>query len=181
MTDKVAAVIGIDVDPEARSNPTLTEYRPLETARWPLEDASVDLVLCDCVVEHVPDPAALFSEASRVLRQGGHLCIRTTNQWHYVGVAARLIPERFHQKLLRRAQPDREAQDIFPAVYRCNTIWKLRRFMSRAGFGKPIVYTHEPEPRYLAFGDWAYALGVLYERVAPSPFRSTIFAFGQKM
>ena len=43
----------------------------------PLEDATVDLVWCSEVLEHVPDTAALVSEARRVLRTGGRLLITT--------------------------------------------------------------------------------------------------------
>ena len=43
----------------------------------PLEDASVDLVWCSEVLEHVPDTAALLSEARRVLRTGGRLLLTT--------------------------------------------------------------------------------------------------------
>jgi SAM-dependent methyltransferase len=43
----------------------------------PLEDSSVDLVWCSEVLEHVPDTAALLSEARRVLRTGGRLLLTT--------------------------------------------------------------------------------------------------------
>jgi SAM-dependent methyltransferase len=43
----------------------------------PLEDASVDLVWCSEVLEHVPDTAGLLSEVRRVLRTGGRLLLTT--------------------------------------------------------------------------------------------------------
>ena len=41
----------------------------------PLEDASVDLVISNGVIDLVPDKAAVFSEIDRVLRPGGRLQI----------------------------------------------------------------------------------------------------------
>ena len=78
---KVAKVIGIDVDTGAEVNPYLDEFALINGDTWPVESDSVDLIVCDCVVEHVQDPDQLFSEFRRVLKNGGKLCIRTPNRW----------------------------------------------------------------------------------------------------
>jgi malonyl-CoA O-methyltransferase len=39
--------------------------------RWPLDDASVDVVVANLILEHVADVAPIFVEATRVLRAGG--------------------------------------------------------------------------------------------------------------
>jgi len=39
--------------------------------RWPIDDASVDFVVANLILEHLPDVAPIFAEAARVLRPGG--------------------------------------------------------------------------------------------------------------
>ncbi len=45
----------------------------------PLEDNSVDLIICHTVIEHVTDVAMVISEAARVLRVGGYLHLEAPN------------------------------------------------------------------------------------------------------
>lgn len=105
---RVGRVIGVDLDRVGVSNPTIDEFRLLPSdGIWPIESSSVDMVLSSFVMEHLPDPDLFFSEAARVLRKGGYVCLRTPNIWGYVAIAARLIPERLHKKVLKRAQPER--------------------------------------------------------------------------
>jgi SAM-dependent methyltransferase len=60
----------------ARLNVPGGDFRRMDD-EIPLEDSSVDLVWCSEVLEHVPDTAALLSEARRVLRTGGRLLLTT--------------------------------------------------------------------------------------------------------
>lgn len=176
---KVSRVIGLDASPAAAENPFLDEFYPLEGPRWPLEDCSADLVLCDNVLEHLLEPEEFFREAQRVLRPGGAVCIRTPNALNYIAMLSRLIPNRSHARILAKAKPELGEEDIFPTVYRCNTLPAVRRALRRHGF-EAVVYGYEAEPSYLSFSKAAYALGVLHQKLSPGLFKAAIFAFGRK-
>ena len=53
---------------------------------WPVDDASVDLVLCTETLEHVRDPALFLSEAARVTKAGGTLLLTVpfAARWHFI-------------------------------------------------------------------------------------------------
>jgi SAM-dependent methyltransferase len=176
---KVRTVVGLDVDASAALNPFIDEFHKVcEGSRWSLTDSSVDLILCDQVLEHIRDVGWFFSEARRVLRSGGHLCIRTTNAFSYVGFISRLVPNKWHKNVLRTVQRNRKQDDVFPTVYRCNTVWALRRALARQGFDA-VVYGHGAEPSYLEFSKAAYAFGVLLHKLSPSAICPALFAFGR--
>ena len=175
---KVGKVVGMDVDPAARSNPFVDEFHLLQGGDWPIKRNSVDVVLLDNVIEHVADMDSLFENIRRVLRPGGHLCIRTTNRLSYVGVAATVIPNKFHAKVTSAVQDSRKENDVFPTLYRCNSVRKLRNTMRDSGFDC-VVYGYESEPAYLSFSKVAYVLGVLHQKFAPSFIKPTLFAFGR--
>jgi arsenite methyltransferase len=76
--------IGVDMTPEmlarARANAqraglVQVEFREGRLEALPVEDASVDAVTSNCVVNLVPDKAAVFREIARVLKRGGRLVI----------------------------------------------------------------------------------------------------------
>jgi len=178
---KAAKVIGIDVDPAGRENPIIDEFRMIEDVhRWPVEDASVDLLVADTVVEHVEDTESFFRECRRVLKVGGHLAIRTPNVMSYIGLASTLVPNRLHAKVLKRAQEGRQERDVFPTLYRCNTRWRLRSALRRHGFDG-CAYGYEAEPSYFNFSRLLYFLGVLHQKLAPNIFKVGLLAFGRKL
>lgn len=178
---KVSRVIGLDVNPVAAENQTIDEFRLLESpsSPWPLDDASVDVIVADWVLEHVANPDIFFSEAWRVLKEGGYLCIRTTNAWGYVALMTRIIPEAFHNRLIRWIQKARKEEDIFPTVYRCNTIPKIKHTLKKHGYSG-VVFSPIGTPAYLNFSCIVYFFGILYERFSPQWLRHTILVFAQK-
>jgi len=175
---KAARVIGIDVDPGAQDNPFLDEFHLIEGDGWPVADDSIDLIVCDFVLEHIENPERFFSEIRRVLRDGGFLCIRTPNRWSYVAIMATLIPNKYHSKVVSVAQEGRKGEDVFPTVFKCNSVGKLKRMMKKSGFDC-VVYGYESEPSYLSFSKIAYFFGVLHQRLAPGFLKPALFAFGK--
>ena len=172
-------IIGIDVDPAGEDNPSLDSFRLIENVNhWPVEDASIDLVLADYVLEHVENPEQFFQETRRVLKPGGCFCARTPNALGYVVFISRLIPNRWHAKVLRIAQQNREERDVFPTLYRCNTKSRLRRLLDQHGFYH-VIYRTESEPSYMSFSRIAYRIFAVIHRLLPSALQSTLLVFAR--
>lgn len=175
---KASKVIGMDVDPNAQTNPFLDVFQFLKGDSWPIADDSVDLIVCDHVLEHVDNVASFFAEIHRVLKNNGYLCIRTPNRLGYVAQVAMLVPDRDHAKIITSIGGKRKQADVFPTLYRCNTLKEIRTALKRNGFDC-VVYGYDPEPSYLSFSNFAYFLGAFYQRFTPGFVKTTIFAFGR--
>jgi SAM-dependent methyltransferase len=81
---KKGRVIGVDITPamvrKARANAkraslSNVEFRLGDLEALPVEDASVDLVISNCVLNMVPDKPKAFREIARVLKPGGRIAI----------------------------------------------------------------------------------------------------------
>jgi len=138
---RCAHVSGCDIDPIVMSNPLLDEARVLHRGSLPYQDCCFDLIVADHVFEHVEHPAGVAAELLRVMKPAGRLFARTPNRLGYIAVAARLIPD----TVVRRAQPGRSLDDVYPKFYRMNTVGDLSRLFDGADVR---VQTHSPEPSY---------------------------------
>jgi arsenite methyltransferase len=77
-------VIGVDMTPEMlakaragaeRMGFSQVEFRAGRLEALPVDDASVDAVTSNCVINLVPDKPAVFREIARVLKPGGRLVV----------------------------------------------------------------------------------------------------------
>jgi SAM-dependent methyltransferase len=128
-------VIGVDMTPEmvekARRNKDKVgagnvDFRLGEIEHLPVADASVDVIISNCVVNLSPDKRAVFAEAFRVLRPGGRLAISDM-------VAYRPLPEALAQNL----------RMISGCVGGAATIDQIRGWLGEAGFADIAVDVDE--------------------------------------
>lgn len=161
----IADVVGVDLE---RSFETDNRHRPFavraDIGRLPFASDYFDMVISRSVVEHLEDPPRVFREFFRVLRPGGKVIIVTPNKYDYVSVIAAVTPYSLHRALVSRifAVPE---DDVFPTLYRANTMSALRKELTAAGLVEREMDTINHYPAYLMFSPVLFRLGVLYERL----------------
>jgi SAM-dependent methyltransferase len=177
---RVKEVVGTDVDPAVTTNPSLdtAHVTPLGEP-LPFEENTFDLVMADFVLEHVnrEDAQDVADDIMRVLKPGGWFAARTPFKWSFVGVGARLIPNRRHVQLLKKLQPDRLPEDVFPVRYTMNTRKDINRYF--AGH-HVVVYGQVCEPQYAGKSRIAWRVAAFIERLLPYRMAATLMVFVQK-
>jgi len=135
-------VIGVDMTPpmlaKARRNAAAAglaniEFRLGEIEHLPVADASIDLVISNCVVNLSPEKAQVFREAFRVLKPGGRLAIADV-------VATKPVPARLRQKL----------EAIGACVAGAALIADLKSMLGEAGFRRVDIQPRETSRRIVA-------------------------------
>jgi SAM-dependent methyltransferase len=122
------------------------------------------MVISRSVIEHLENPAQTFHEFSRVLRPGGKVVIVTPNKYDYVSIIASLTPYGVHRRLAAKVFQIPE-DDVYPTLYRANTISALRKIFHSTGMTEAAMQTINHYPAYLMFSPVLFRLGVLYERI----------------
>ncbi len=134
-------VVGVDMTPEmvekARENVRKNdaenvEFRLGEIEHLPVADASVDVVISNCVINLSPDKPQVFDEAYRVLRPGGRLRVSDV-------VLTADLPDDV------RADPESVAACIAGA----STVDSLEETMRRSGFENVAIAPKEDSEEFI--------------------------------
>ena len=177
---EVARYVGCDVDEAVLENPTLDEAFLIEAGRpLPFGDASFDVIISDFVFEHVEDPAQVAAELTRVLRPGGALCARTPHAYAAVSLVSRLVDDASHSKVLRRVQPDRKAEDVFPTAYKLNTKRAIRRYFPPEQW-EDGTYLFTSTPSYFFGNRFVYRAVSVADHLLPISTGANLFVFLRK-
>ncbi len=134
-------VIGVDMTAamitKARANVRKgdyanVEFRLGEIEALPVADASVDLILSNCVINLSPEKERVFREAFRVLKPGGRLAIADV-------VATRALPDALKAKLAT----------IGACIGGATLVDELRALLVGAGFERIEIVAKESSRDYI--------------------------------
>lgn len=164
----ITPVIGVDVSEEIYSNRHLSRAIVYDGSRLPFEDASINTITSNYVLEHIDNPELHFIEVARVLAPGGVYVFRTPNLFHYVALASLIVPHRWHRIANRlRALPG-SAHEPWPTRYRANTVRRIRSLAKKAGLSIASLRTIEKEPCYGMAHPSLMVPMIAYERMVNS-------------
>jgi len=174
---RIDELVGVDMDvPAGRENRSLDRFEPCDLcAPLPFPDSSFDLVYANFVVEHLAEPERAFSEWRRVLAPGGALVLLTSNRSNPAIRLAQAVPQRM-RVAVKHGLAGVAERDVFPAVYRANTVGRLDRMLARAGFRRVDVHGVATLHRYAGGHETLAAVLRAGERILPAGCRSTIVA-----
>jgi SAM-dependent methyltransferase len=144
--------------------PAGIETYKTDLAHLPLSDASVDIIMSRSVFEHLSDPQSVYREFARVLRPGGTVIFLTANMWDYGTLVARLVPNRFHARIVRKVE-GRAEEDTFPTEYRTNTRGDVDRLALGAGLKLESFDYLSQYPNYLMFNGALFFIGMCFEKL----------------
>jgi len=178
---RCSKVIGVDPDPAVLKNPYLDEAYVMTDGQVPLADDSVDIIVAYAVLEHIAEPKLAANEALRVLKPGGWFCAWTPNKWGYVEMAAGMVPNRWHTRIARATVPKamRSHEDVFPTVYRLNTVNATRNYFPSAVWNN-YSFTANGSPSYHFESTFVARFWQLVMALSPAPLQKTLFVFAQK-
>lgn len=173
----VSEVIAADVD-KAVINNRASDRNLVFDGTIPLPDQSVDIIVADYVLEHVVDPEGFAADVRRLLKPGGLFCARTPHKYHYVSVGARMVKNQNHARFLERLQPDRKPEDVFPTVYRLNT---LKDISTTFRDFEDYSYLIRSDPAYFGGRKPIYRLLEVVHHLTPSWFSGNLLVFLRRL
>jgi 2-polyprenyl-3-methyl-5-hydroxy-6-metoxy-1,4-benzoquinol methylase len=159
LVSRAGFVVGVDLDfPHLRKHVNISRRICSSLGSLPFSDASFDLVTCNMVVEHLPDPDTVFRELSRVLAPGGTLMVHTPNTWNYLVFANILAKKVLPRSMVSTLTLDNRApDDVYPTHYRANNVRALRNLGKSVNLQPEFVrFLTQPQPYSRFFAPAAF-------------------------
>lgn len=155
LATKPQFAVGVDLDfPHLRRHISFSRRAQASLDELPFSPGSFDLITCNMVAEHLPEPLPIFKELARVLAPGGRIMLHTPNTANYLVlaniVAKKILPKSVVGKLINDGRAE---EDIFPTFYRANSMRALRTLGQSSGLQVEFarVLTHQkPYTRFFA-------------------------------
>lgn len=128
-----------------------------------IPSASIDLAYSRAVMEHLETPEAAYAEIARVLKPGGVYVFTTPSIYDYGSIAALIIPNRFHARIVS-ATEGRAGEDVFPTVFGSNSRRRIERQARDTGLEVLQLDYIGQYPSYLVFNRGLFWLGSMYQK-----------------
>lgn len=158
-------VVGIDLEEKLDTHNQGSPYALRgDLDHLPFSSGQFNLIISRSVVEHLQNPPQVFREFYRILKPGGKVILSTPNKYDYVSIIASITPYSWHRSLVHKIIQVPE-EDVFPTLYRANTLSKLGKELRSAGLAERELLAINHYPAYLMFSPLLFRLGVLYERL----------------
>lgn len=135
-----------------------------DLATIPLKNNSVDIIVSSMVFEHLIKPESAFSEFSRILRVNGSLIFITPSIYGVVTIINRFLPDKISQRLSHVLTGVNEL-DVFPTVYRANSIRKLRKLLGIYNILEEKLIMYQPPPYAFVFSESICRLIIWYYHI----------------
>ena len=100
--------LNVDLDQATLAQDAAADVRLLgDLAQLPVQENTVDLIVCEMVFEHVENPERVVRELFRCLKEGGKIVFITPNLLSYPFLISKCTPFWFHRQgqPLRRRNP----------------------------------------------------------------------------
>lgn len=160
---KAEKLYGIDVVDFTVDNPAMQLFPNDVRDMKDIPSNSVDLAYSRAVMEHLENPERAYAEIARVLKPGGVYVFTTPSIYDYGSIAALLIPNRFHAKIVS-ATEGRAGEDVFPTVFGSNSRRAITRQAAEVGLDIDHFAYIGQYPSYLVFNRVLFWLGSIYQK-----------------
>jgi ubiquinone/menaquinone biosynthesis C-methylase UbiE len=164
-----AKVVGVDVSAdELALNRDVDEKLVVDVAATlPFDDASVDVVTSNALLEHLPDVEGFIAHSARVLRPGGRWLHLFTSKFAPFAIVNQLLPHSVSERVLDLLLPHQRHDGTigFRAYYDSCYASALRKLLERHGFDVVAVHPSYSQSYYFNFLIPLFLVSAGYEAV----------------